>query len=203
MYAKYPDKDVRLDVSTTAAPSIQTTPTATNMACSLSILWSVFVNPTTVEKAFITSVDLQGQFTNASIASVAGGTDINVYGALKVTSDVKLTQSFMGDVNVTTFGKIVQLLIINGQVARFNQQLKAGIPLGLATALPGVTVDSAKLVVNNGYVAVDGNLNYTPTKKVEQSNEAKLLELLFMMAKKIENLQDKVASLEDKVACQK
>ncbi len=173
------------------------------MICSLSILWSVIVDDHTVEKAFITSVDLQGQFTNASIASVAGGTDINVYGSLKVASEVKLTQSFMGDVNVTTFGKIVQLLIINGQVAKLNQELKAGIPLGLATALPGVTVDSAKLVVNNGYVAVDGNLNYTPTKQVESSREARLLDLLLMMAKKIEDLKEKVSSLEDKVTCQK
>jgi hypothetical protein len=201
LHNKYPDKLVRLDLQTTSYPQITSTPVAVNMQVTTSLLFSVIISESTVEKAFIVSLDLVGQFVNASIASVQQGAVINVYGSLQhCTSDVKLIQSFIGDVNVTMFGKVLQLLIINGQVAKLNNLLKAGIPIDLHEAVPGLTVDSAKLLVNQGYVVVAGNLNYTPTlPQVEQVDP--LLNVVNLMSQKLDQLKERVASLEQKLAC--
>jgi hypothetical protein len=196
LYAKYPDKNVQVDIKTTAYPQIAIRSGVVNMQANTTLLFRVYTDATSLQNAFIVSLGIVGQFVNASIASLSGGAVINFYGAIQhTTSEVKLVESFIGDVNVTTFGKILQLFVINGQVSKLNAQLKAGIPIDLNAAVPGVTVDNSKLFVKDGYVAVTGDVNYTPPR----TRSDDLIDLILAMSKKIDTLKQQVEHLESKV----
>lgn len=149
---------VRVDIQTSSPPQFTVTSTLTKAQINSTMGFSVFKDPVYPIHAFMVNVTLDLVFTNPKI--ISEGTMLIFYGVLNVTSNVKLTQSFIGNINVTTFGKVLQLLIINGQVANLNRMLLKGINLNLIDYIPGWSFNNLILIVNQGYIELQSDISY-------------------------------------------
>jgi lipopolysaccharide-binding protein len=198
LYAKYPDKNIRIDATTSASPTLASTPEGTNVIANTTLLFSIFTTETTLEKVFSVELDVYGRYLNASVSSAKEGTLLNLFGKVEVTTNMRLLESYMGPVNVTNFGKIIQLIVINGQVNALNKKLAVGLPIDLHKSAPGLIIDNAKVGVNTGYVAVSAHISYIP--QIVYDNVSAVMDMLAQMLNKIKSLENKVASLENKIS---
>jgi hypothetical protein len=204
LYNKYPNKGVRIDLETTVYPQTSFSPSSINIVANTTLLFSVYNDDQSLTKAFLLGLDVFGRFLNASVTSAKAGTVINVFGNAQCMTNMRLVESYIGDLNITTFSKIMQLIIVNGQIAALNKKLAAGLPIDLHQLLPGLIIDNSKIVVNTGYIAVSARVTYIPpVAKPSQDKMGMVVEILADMLQQMEELKNKIVKLEARLGTSK
>jgi hypothetical protein len=194
LYNKFPNQGIRIDIHSTATPKLQTSKnTGMQITANTSLLLSILNGTDIPIKAIQLKVDISGVFTNASLVGTQDGTSFNVSGVLtSMNSNIELERSYIGDVNITKFAKIIQLILIEGQAKSFNKKLAVGIPVPISTLVPGLAIHKPQVIMQDGYLNINGNIIFIP-KPLQASNS---IDQSMVMQDKIKQLEEQIVSLE-------
>ncbi|KAL0488877.1 lipopolysaccharide-binding protein LBP [Acrasis kona] len=200
MYEKYPNKAIRLDVETLSAPVVTFSPEGIKLSANASILFSTKAEDGNFHKTFVTSALVGASYSNVSATSSKAGTLLTLGGKVEALVQLNLIESFIGEVNCTKFGQIINMVVLRGALGQLNKKLAAGFEIDLNTLLPGLYIDDLQLFLKEHYVNVNTNATYVPKEIViPKTNDNETLKMLSFMMMEMEKMKGTITQLENEL----
>jgi len=183
--AKWPDKNLQVVVDVAAPPTIFINTTGIYLDVQSNFLMNVVLDgkPT---KAFLAKLGIRGNGM-LKVADVNQGKSFNLTGEIKkVDFTFTLVESFMGNVNLVTMERFLNIIIGRGMVPSANRQLKEGFPIPLE--LPeGLTIKGIIIDYFSHFIGVGANVDYkAPPSSLKSSvkmNSEKLISFVKLVTR--------------------
>lgn len=171
LHQKYPDRDIVLKTHVSSPPLAKVTPSGMGAAMNATISFFIIKDDQNLEQVFDINFGAVPFIDKFNVVSDKDGRVLNVTGHVSAFGvDGRLVKSYMGEIDVSKFINLIKLLANSGLLSYVNNLIGPGYPVVLPE---GLTVTDATVKLENGYVALAGNVDYLPPVKSasEKRNE--------------------------------
>jgi len=199
LYEKYPNAGVRMDVETLNAPVLTFSPQGIKFTANTSMMLSARGNDGNYQKAIKMVGLISANYNNVTAKSEKAGTLLIMGGKVEANVQLSLMESYIGEVNVTKFGQIINMVALRGGLNLLNKQLAAGYQVDLNTLVPGLFIDNLDFFLHDGYVNINTNATYVPKEIMipkTNSNDAEVLRMLSFMMEEMQNMKNTILKLQ-------
>ncbi|KAL0479567.1 hypothetical protein AKO1_007747 [Acrasis kona] len=199
LYEKYPNAAIRMDVETLNAPTLTFTSQGVKIFANASLQFSARGADGNYQKAFKTAALLNANYLNVTVKSGKEGTLLTFGGKVDANVQLKLIESEIGDVDVTKFNQIINLVALRGAITALNKKLAAGLEVDMTTlGIPGtLVVDDLQFLLHENYVNVNTNATFVPKEILSDNQDA--LQMLSFMVGEVQRMRNIIGNLKQEL----
>lgn len=177
LHQKYPDRDIVLKTRVSSPPLAKVTPSGMSAAMNATISFFIVKNDQNLEQVFDINFGAVPFIDKFNVVSDKSGKVLNVTGHVTTFGvDGRLAKSYIGEIDVSKFINLIKLLANSALLSHVNKLIGPGYPIALPE---GLTVTDATIKLENGYVALAGNVDYfPPVKTASEKRDERIMAIL-------------------------